>query len=173
LLRLFCPLTVAVHRFARPHFENLIIHLQFVPNPELRSFEFLLVFFVSQVGISFLGEVNQFGDMVDNLRSRGAKIAGIGSFDLKPDRCVALHQNESYHHLTEDWESRPHQVVFRAKVHRQVHIYSLVLSVSHCPIVLCHTRCSCPRTFHAIALHISVSESIVLSLCPRRGLVAG
>ena len=56
----------------------LIIHLQFVPNLELRSFEFLLMFFVSQAGISLLSEVNRFGDMVDNLRSRGAKIVGFG-----------------------------------------------------------------------------------------------
>ena len=74
----------------------LIIHLQFVPNLELRSLEFLLVFFVSQAGISLLGEVNRLGDMVDNLRSRGAKIAGFGSLDLKPDRCVMLEQNDSY-----------------------------------------------------------------------------
>ena len=26
--------------------------------------------------------------MVDNLRSHGAKIAGFGSLDLKPDRCA-------------------------------------------------------------------------------------
>ena len=44
----------------------LIIHLQFVPNLELRTFKFLLVFFVLQSGISLLGEVNQIGDMVDN-----------------------------------------------------------------------------------------------------------
>ena len=73
----------------------LIIHLQFVPNLELRSFEFLLVFFVSYAGISLLGEVNRLGDTVDNLRSHGAKIAGFGSLDLKPDQCVVLHQNDS------------------------------------------------------------------------------
>ena len=89
----------------------LIIHLQFVPNLELRSFEFLLVFFVSQAGISLLGEVNRLGDTVDNLRSRGAKIAGFGSLDLKSDRCVVLHQNDSYHHLMEDQDPRSHQVI--------------------------------------------------------------
>jgi hypothetical protein len=35
-------------------------------------------------------------DIVDNHRSRGAKIAGFKSADLKPDRCVVLHQNKSY-----------------------------------------------------------------------------
>ena len=67
------------------------------------------MFFVSQVGISLLGEVNRFGDTVDNLRSRGAKIAGFGALDLKPDRCVVLHQNESYHRLTEDRDPCSHQ----------------------------------------------------------------
>jgi len=38
--------------------------------------------------------------------SHGAKIAGFASFDLKPDRCV-LHQNDIYHHLTEDREPIP------------------------------------------------------------------
>jgi hypothetical protein len=74
----------------RPYFENLIIHLQFVPYFELRTLEFLLVFFVSQAGISLLGEVNRIGDMVNNQRSCGAKIAGFGSFYLKLDRCVVL-----------------------------------------------------------------------------------
>ena len=87
----------------RPHFENLIIHLQFVPIFELHTFEFLLVFFTSHAGISLLGEVNRFGDTVDNQRSRDAKIAGFESLDLKPDRCVMLQQNDSYHHLMEDW----------------------------------------------------------------------
>ena len=45
----------------------------------LRSFLFLLVFFVVQAGISLLGEVNLVRDSVDNQRSCGAKIAG---FDL-------------------------------------------------------------------------------------------
>ena len=45
----------------------------------LRSFLFLLVFFVTQAEISLLGEVNLVCDSVDNQRSCGAKIAG---FDL-------------------------------------------------------------------------------------------
>ena len=69
------------------------------------------MFFVAQAGISLLGEVNRLGDTVDNLRSCGAKIAGFGSLDLKPDRCVVLHQNESYHHLTEDRNLRSHHLV--------------------------------------------------------------
>jgi hypothetical protein len=40
--------------------------------------------------------------IVDNQRIHCAKIAGFGSFDLKLDRCVALHQNEIYHNLTKD-----------------------------------------------------------------------
>jgi hypothetical protein len=47
--------------------------------------------------------------IVDNQRSHGAKIAGFGSFDLKLDRCVTLHQNESCHNLTKRSEPRPHQ----------------------------------------------------------------
>ena len=68
----------------------LIIYLQFIPNLELHSFEFLLVFFVSQAGISLLGEVNRIDDTFDNQRSYGAKVAGFRSFDLKPGRCVVL-----------------------------------------------------------------------------------
>ena len=45
----------------------------------LRSFLFLLVFFVAQAGISLLGKVNLVRDLVDNQMSYGAKIAG---FDL-------------------------------------------------------------------------------------------
>ena len=45
----------------------------------LRSFLFLLVFFIAQAGISLLGEVNLVHDLVDNQRSCGAKIAGFGS----------------------------------------------------------------------------------------------
>ena len=57
------------------------------------------MFFIVQAGISLLGEVNLVRDSVDNQRGCGAKIAG---FDLKPDRCVILRHNDSYHHLTED-----------------------------------------------------------------------
>ena len=42
----------------------------------LLSFLFLLVFFVAQVGISLLSEVNLVCDLVDNQRSCGPKIAG-------------------------------------------------------------------------------------------------
>ena len=59
-------LTVTVYRFVEPQLVCLIIHLRFVPNLELRSFEFLLVFFILQVGISLLGEVNLVHDLVDN-----------------------------------------------------------------------------------------------------------
>jgi len=75
-------LTVAVHRFMRLYFENLIIHLQFVLYFELRTFEFLLVFFVSQAGISLLDEVNRIDDTVDNQRSYGAKIAGCSGLSI-------------------------------------------------------------------------------------------
>ena len=59
----------------RPQLVRLIIHLQFW----LRSFLFLLVFFIAQAGISLLGVVNLVHDLVDNQRSCGAKIIG---FDL-------------------------------------------------------------------------------------------
>jgi hypothetical protein len=39
------------------------------------SFEFLLVFFVLQVEIRLLGEINRIYDTVDNQMSRGAKVA--------------------------------------------------------------------------------------------------
>ena len=71
----------------------------------LRSFLFLLVFFIAQAGISLLGEVNLVHDLVDNQRSCGAKIVG---FDLKPDWCVALRYNDSYHHLMEDRDPHSH-----------------------------------------------------------------
>jgi len=58
-------------------------------------------------GYSLLGKVSWISDIVDNQRSHGAKVARFMSFDLKPDRCVVLHQNNSYHHLTEDREPRP------------------------------------------------------------------
>ena len=65
----------------------------------LCSFLFLLVFFVAQVGISLLGEVNR---IVTRLITRGdvvLRLQGLGLCDLKPDRCVALRRNDSYHHL--------------------------------------------------------------------------
>ena len=71
----------------------------------LRSFLFLLVFFIAQVGISLLGKVNLVRDLVDNQRSCGAKFAGLY---LKPDRCVILRHNDSYHHLTEDRDPHLH-----------------------------------------------------------------
>ena len=65
----------AVHRFVRPQLHE-INHSSAI---WLRSFLFLLVFFVAQAWISLLGEVNLVYDLVDNQRSCGAKIAG---FDL-------------------------------------------------------------------------------------------
>jgi len=48
--------------------------------------------------------------MVDNNQMRrGAKVAAFGSFNLKPDRCVALHQIDNYLDLTEDQEPCPQQ----------------------------------------------------------------
>ena len=63
------------------------------------------MFFIAQAAISLLGEVNRIRVSVDNQSSCGAKIAG---FDLKPDRCVILRHNDSYHYLTEDRDPRPH-----------------------------------------------------------------
>ena len=69
---------VAVFRFVEPQLSSLIIHLQLSLQFECCvSFEFLLVFFVSQAGISLLGEVNWIVTTVDNQRSCGAKIAGF------------------------------------------------------------------------------------------------
>ena len=58
---------VAVYRFVKPQLVRLIIHLQF----ELRSFEFLLVFFVALAGISLLGEINR---VVTRLINRGVVV---------------------------------------------------------------------------------------------------
>ena len=52
------------------------------------------MFFVSQAGISLRGKVNR---IVTRLITRGVvvlRLQEFGSLDLKPDRCVALHQNE-------------------------------------------------------------------------------
>jgi hypothetical protein len=54
------------------------------------------------------------------------KLQGSGLCDLKPDRCVAFDQIDSY--LEPDGRSgitSPSSVI-RAKVYHQVHIYSLV-----------------------------------------------
>jgi hypothetical protein len=63
-----------VRRFVRPQLRELIIHLQFW----LHSSLFLLVFFDSEARISLLGEVSR-ATLVDNLRRRGAAIAGFGT----------------------------------------------------------------------------------------------
>jgi hypothetical protein len=62
-----------------------------VSNLELRSFEFLLVFFVSQAEISVRGEVNRLETWlitrgVVMLRLQGS----VFDLDLKPDWCVTL-----------------------------------------------------------------------------------
>ena len=36
------------------------------------------------------------------------RLQGVRSFDLKPDRCVILRHNDSYHHLTKDRDPRSH-----------------------------------------------------------------
>jgi len=58
------------HQLRNPNFECVIIHLQFT-SVELRTFEFLLVFFVSQAGISLLGKVNR---IVTWLITRGVMV---------------------------------------------------------------------------------------------------
>ena len=83
----------------KPHFHHLNHTSAIVTFIELRTFNFLLVFFVSYVRISLLDEVNRISDTVDNQRRRGAKVAGLKSFDQKLDRCVNnLYQNNSYLH---------------------------------------------------------------------------
>lgn len=63
---------------------------------ELSTFEFLFVFFVLQIGIILLNEVNKMNDIVDNQRIQGAKVVWFESFDIKLDRCAAFYQNKSY-----------------------------------------------------------------------------
>jgi hypothetical protein len=114
------------HRFVRLHFENLIIHLQFVPNLKLRSSKFLLVFFVSQAGISLRGEVNR---LETRLITRGVVVLRLQGSIFQSEAgfmCHYLPKTIVTIYLTEDRESRSHQVVFRDKVYHQVHIYSLV-----------------------------------------------
>ena len=53
-----------------------------VTSSELPTFEFSLVFFISQARISFLGKGQLDCDTVDNQRRHGAKVATFGSFDL-------------------------------------------------------------------------------------------
>jgi hypothetical protein len=68
----------------------------------MRSFEFLLVLFISQAGIILLGEVNQ---VVTRLITRGVvvlRLQGFGSSDLEPDQCFTLRPRRSYHLQTED-----------------------------------------------------------------------
>jgi hypothetical protein len=61
----------------KPHFVNLIIDLQFVTFIiEERTFVSLLVFFVSQKGISLLGKVNRISDTIDGF-------AGIITLNLE------------------------------------------------------------------------------------------
>jgi hypothetical protein len=57
------------------------------------SFEFLLVFFILQAGISLRGEVNR---IVTRLITRIVvlRLQGSRSLDLKPDRCVTSALNE-------------------------------------------------------------------------------
>jgi hypothetical protein len=61
----------------KPHFRYLN-HTSAVVTfiDELRTFEFLLVFFVSQARISLLGEVNHISDTVDNQGSQVLKLQG-------------------------------------------------------------------------------------------------
>ena len=72
-----------VHRFVRPQ----LYEINHSSATWLRSFLFLLVFFVALAWISLLGKVNLVRDLVDNQRSCGAKIAG---FDLPIFRQVMV-----------------------------------------------------------------------------------
>jgi hypothetical protein len=73
----------------RPQLRELIIYLQFW----LHSFLFLLVLFDSQARISFLGEVSRAAP-VDNLRRRGAMIAGFKTCCSEAEsNCVATPPN--------------------------------------------------------------------------------
>jgi hypothetical protein len=54
-------------------------------------------FYLILVFQMYLGTmVMKISDTVDKQRSSGAKIAGFGFFNLKPDRYAVLHQNNSY-----------------------------------------------------------------------------
>jgi hypothetical protein len=75
--------------------EQSLLLVVICETPTLSTLKFLLMFFVSQLEISLLNEVNRISDMVDN-QSNCAKIVGFGSFDLESDRYVAFHQNKSY-----------------------------------------------------------------------------
>lgn len=49
------------------------------------------MFFVLQVVISLLGDINRINDTVDTKRSRDAKVVEFGSFDLKPRECILFY----------------------------------------------------------------------------------
>jgi hypothetical protein len=93
----------------RAHFENLIIHLQFVPNLKLRSSEFLLVFFVLQAGISLRGEVNR---LETRLLTRGVVVLRLQGSVFRSEAGLVCHSPPKMivtFYLAEDRESRPHQ----------------------------------------------------------------
>jgi hypothetical protein len=111
LLRSICPLTVAVSSVCETPLENLIIHLQFVLNFELRSSEFLLVFFVSQAGISLRGEVNR---LETRLITRGVVVLRLQDSVFRSEAglvCRSPPKTIVTFYLTEDRESRPHQAM--------------------------------------------------------------
>jgi hypothetical protein len=60
------------------------------------------VFFVSQAGISLLGEVNRIVTRLITSEVVVLMLQGFVSLDLKPDRCVIPAQNKSYPSLMED-----------------------------------------------------------------------
>jgi hypothetical protein len=118
----------------RPHFESLIIHLQFVSNLELRSSEFLLVLFVSQAVISLGGKVNR---LETRLITREVVVLRLQGSVFRSEAELVCHSPPKTivtFCLTEDRESRSHQVVSEPQVYHQVRIYPrlvVILSLSY------------------------------------------
>jgi hypothetical protein len=75
--------------FVKPHVEILIIHLQLSLQLScILPCSCLCSLIRSIYQPSWRGQ--SACDTVDNQRRHGAKVAGFGSLDLKPDRCVTL-----------------------------------------------------------------------------------
>jgi hypothetical protein len=130
----------------RPHFENLIIHLQFVLNLELRSSKFLLVFFVLQVGISLRGEVNR---LETRLIIRGVVVLRLQGSVFRSEAglvCHSLPKTIVTFYLTEDRESRSHQLAYRTRKHALSEQTTRKHGVAHASPSSAKTSHRCPQT---------------------------
>ena len=126
---------------------RLIIHLQFGCSLSCSC----LCSSLRRQGLALLARST---GSVSRLITRGVVVLRLQGliFRSEAGSCVILCYNDSYLYLTEDRDPRSHKVVIRAKVYRQVHIYPLVLSVSHSSHnPMPYSFFFYPTTFRAIA----------------------